>query len=196
MQNSLTYKIIAGVYKGRKLELPSLDSTRSTKNIVRESFFNTLQFDIIDKEFVEVFGGSGSMGLEALSRGASRAYFIELNFKAHKILQKNCNLIDRENSVIILGDSFQEFINLLPKLKNETIFYFDPPFEIREGMEGIYEKTQKLINQIPKNIAFLIAIEHISSHKMSKNIGEYELIKTKKFGNSSISYYKAKDEIY
>ena len=59
--------ISAGKYKHQKIYLPSLQSTRSTKSILKGSFFDTFQNDIIDKAFVEVFGGSGSMGLEALT---------------------------------------------------------------------------------------------------------------------------------
>ena len=88
--------ISAGKYKGRKIELPSLSSTRSTKAILKGSVFDTLQFDIVGETFVEVFGGSGSMGLEALSRGAKHAYFIEKNSAAYSILKKNCKLIDAQ----------------------------------------------------------------------------------------------------
>src|SRR5690554_5874058 len=89
-----TTTINAGKHKGKKLEIPAIDTTRSSKSILRESLFNTLQFDIIDKNFVEVFGGSGSVGLEALSRGAGDAYFIEYNHTAYRILEKNARNID------------------------------------------------------------------------------------------------------
>ena len=84
-----TTKIIAGKYKGKILELPSLDVTRSSKARLKESLFNVLQFDIIDKIFIESFAGSGSIGLEAISRGAKRAYFIEKDRNSYQILLKN-----------------------------------------------------------------------------------------------------------
>ena len=77
--NALTKKIIAGKYKGKTLKLPSKVTTRSSKGIVLEAFFNTLQYEIIDAVFVEVFSGSGSIGLEALSRGARQLFFMEIN---------------------------------------------------------------------------------------------------------------------
>jgi len=192
MKSNLSYKIIAGKYKGKKLSLPSLASTRGTKNIVRESFFNTVAFDIIDKNFVEVFGGSGSMGLEAVSRGVKKAYFIERDREAYRVLKNNSQVIDTNSTIVILGDSFSEFKNIVQKLDNQTIFYFDPPFEIRDGMENIYRKVEELIKQIPLSFAFLIAIEHMTKYKPNDKIGEFTKIKTKKFGNSSISYYKEK----
>lgn len=86
--NKLTKKIIAGKYKGKVLELPSKTTTRSSKAIVLESFFNTLQFDVIECNFVEVFSGSGSIGLEALSRGAKKIYFMEKDRDALSVLKK------------------------------------------------------------------------------------------------------------
>jgi len=68
----ITKKIVAGRFKNKVLKLPSKTTTRSSKAIVLESFFNTVQFDIIDATFVELFSGSGSVGLEALSRGAKK----------------------------------------------------------------------------------------------------------------------------
>ncbi len=185
-----TFTIIAGKYKGKKLSLPSLKTTRSTKTIIRESFFNTIQQNIIDNSFVEVFGGSGSIGLEAISRGAKKSYFIEIDREAFNYLRENCKKIDINRTEVIEGDSFKEFPKLLPNLPKETIFYFDPPFEIREGMENIYLKTKELIKKIPKEKAFLIAIEHRSKIEFENKIGEFSKIKTKKFGKSSISYYR------
>ena len=86
MKNSMSFtkKIISGKYKGRSLKLPSKTTTRSSKVIVLESFFNTIQFGIMDAVFVEVFSGSGSVGLEALSRGAKKIIFMEIKFAINK----------------------------------------------------------------------------------------------------------------
>ncbi len=185
----LTTYITAGKYKGKRLQLPSLSSTRSTKSILKESFFNTVQFDIVDAVFIEVFGGSGSMGLEAVSRGAKAAYFIEKDRDAYRVLKKNCEDIDKNKTYPFLGDSFDFFNILLDKIDEKAYFYFDPPFSIREGMDDIYEKVYNLIYSIPEEKAELIAIEHMSTKNMPERIGIFTIKKTKKFGKSSISYY-------
>ena len=154
--------ISAGKYKGRKIELPSLSSTRSTKAILKGSVFDTLQFDIVGETFVEVFGGSGSMGLEALSRGAKHAYFIEKNSAAYSILKKNCKLIDAQATTTLQGDSFTVLPTLFSQLTSKTYFYFDPPFSIREGMDDIYTKTVDLIASIPTSLTWQIIVEPIS----------------------------------
>ncbi|WP_200764107.1 16S rRNA (guanine(966)-N(2))-methyltransferase RsmD [Nitrosophilus alvini] len=192
MKKEFTTKIIAGKYKGKKIVLPPLEVTRSSKAILRESLFNRLQNEIYDTNFVEVFGGSGSVGLEALSRGAKYAYFIEKERNSYEILRRNAKNIDEKSTKIYLGDAFELIFDIVEELKRKkekAYFYFDPPFSIREGMEEIYDKVFETIKKIPKNIVEMIIIEHMSKLKMPEKLGNYKLEKTKKFGKSSLSYY-------
>ena len=187
-----TTKIIAGKYKGKTLELPSLDITRSSKARLKESLFNVLQFDIIDKIFIESFAGSGSIGLEAISRDAKRSYFVELNKNSYQILLKNCRAIDMQKCQTVQGDTFIQTPLILESLKNsndEVILYVDPPFDYREGMDNIYEKSFVMIENIENENIFMIIIEHESSLELPAILGKFTLNKTKKFGKSSLSYY-------
>ena len=191
-----TTKIIAGAYKGKVLSLPSLDVTRSSKAVLKESVFNVLQFDIIDKIFIESFAGSGSIGLEAISRGAKRAYFIELDKKSYSILVKNCKSINIEKCQTIQGNAFVQTPLILDFLKNskeEVILYVDPPFDFREGMEDIYDKSFRMIENIESDNIFKIIIEHESKLEVPKILGKFSLEKTRKFGKSSLSYFSYKD---
>ena len=187
-----TTKIIAGKYKGKTLELPSLDITRSSKARLKESLFNVLQFDIIDKIFIESFAGSGSIGLEAISRDAKRSYFVELNKNSYQILLKNCRAVDMQKCQRVQGDTFIQTPSILESLKNsndEVILYVDPPFDYREGMDNIYEKSFVMIENIENENIFMIIIEHESSLELPAILGKFSLNKTKKFGKSSLSYY-------
>ena len=193
MKQSLETRIIAGEFKGKKIKLPSSDVTRSSKNILRESLFNTLQYDVIDKNFVEVFAGSGSVGLEALSRGAKHVYFIELDKNSFEILKKNAKSLDINRCTLIFGDAFEKIFDVIEDLKRKkekAYFYFDPPFSIREGHEDIYDKVIETIKKIPKEVVEMIIIEHMTKVDLPKTIGKYELIKKRKFGKSSLSYYR------
>jgi len=188
----ITKKIIAGEFKGKTLTMPSKNTTRSSKAIVLESFFNTIQFDIIDANFVEVFSGSGSVGLEALSRGAKQIYFMEQDRDALNILKKNISLTDPTRCEVFGGDSFSNInsvVNILKRKKEDTYFYIDPPFSIRDGMDDIYDKTIDLIANLPKELVKLVIIEHMSGLKIPQKIENYELQKSKKFGNTTLSYY-------
>lgn len=186
----LFIQINGGKYKGKKITLPSLETTRSSKSILRESLFNTIQFDIVDKNFVEVFGGSGSMGLEALSRGAKDVYFIEKDHNAYAVLKKNASSLDSTHTHLTLGDSFEVYDEVIKRVDGESYFYFDPPFDIRDGMEGIYDKVLNLIEKTPADKVIMIVIEHMTKNTMPESIGVYKKRKFKKFGRSSLTYYE------
>lgn len=193
--NGPTTKIIAGKYKGKLLELPSLEVTRSSKARLKESLFNVLQFDIIDKIFIESFAGSGSIGLEAVSREAKRAYFVELDKNSYRILTKNCNAIEPQKCQTFMGDTFIQTPSILNSLKNsndELILYVDPPFDYREGMDEVYKKSFDMIENIENENIFMIIFEHVSTLEMPESLGKFILNKTKKFGKSSLSYYTYK----
>ncbi|ACM93352.1 N6-adenine-specific methylase [Nautilia profundicola AmH] len=186
-------KIIGGKYRGKKLYMGDKEVTRSTKNILKESVFNTLQWEVPDSTWVEMFSGVGSIGLEAISRGAKKAYFLEKDPEAARVLKKNIDSMDPEKCEIILGDSFETVWDVIEKLKRDkdrAFFYFDPPFAIREGYEDIYEKVQHLIKQLPKNNVEKVLIEHQSDYDFPEELGLYKKIKTRKFGKSSVTYYE------
>ena len=75
---------------------------------------------------------------------------------------------------------------------DEVVLYIDPPFDIRDGFDDIYKKVVNLIESIDEENIFLIAIEHISKVKFDENIGKFYQIKSKKFGLTTMSYYKVK----
>jgi len=189
-------KIIGGKYRGKKLYMGNKETTRSTKQILKESVFNSLQWEVPDSTWVEVFSGVGSIGLEAISRGAKKAYFLEKDPEAAKVLKRNIDSLkeeDKEKGEIILGDSFETIWDVIERLKRDkdrAIFYFDPPFAIREGYEDIYEKVQNLIKQLPKMNVEKILIEHQSDYEFPEYLGKYKKTKTKKFGKSAVTFYE------
>ena len=190
---NLTKKIISGKFKGKVLKLPSKTTTRSSKAIVLESFFNTLQFDIVDATFVELFSGSGSIGLEALSRGAKEIIFMEQDREALNTLKSNISLTDPTACRVYGGDSFsniKEVVRNLKKQNKSAYFYVDPPFSIREGMEDIYDKTMQLIANLPTEVVELIIIEHMTGLEIPTTLGNYKVMKSKKFGNTSLTYLR------
>ena len=188
-----TTTVTAGKHKGKRIEIPAITTTRSSKSILKESLFNTLQFEIMDKNFVEVFAGSGSIGFEALSRGAADAYFIEYNKIAFKSLENNAKKIDPAHAHLFFGDSFEKFATvygLVKRSDEKSYFYFDPPFATRDGMDEIYNKTIALIETIEPEVCEMVIIEHMTNLDMPERIGALSKIKKKKFGRSTLSYYQ------
>lgn len=192
MKNKATVQIIAGKYKNKTLQLPPLDTTRSTKSRLKESFFNVLQYDIIDTLFIEAFGGSGSIGLEAISRGAKHSYFCEIDKNSYKVLQQNSKSIDPQNTTTFLGNTFEKVPMILDQLKNkndEIILYIDPPFDIREGMDDIYSQCFKMVEAIENNNIMMVVFEHKTGLELPQQLGKFIQYKNKKFGKSSLTYY-------
>lgn len=189
-QNSI--KIIAGRLKNRSVLLPLTPTTRPTKSIARESLFDTLQSEIANYAFVEVFAGSGSVGIEAYSRGCQSVCFIEKSRDAYKTLQQNLKTLEIEGAYSLQGDSFSELSNItkyLAHIDQKAWFYMDPPFDIRENFADIYEKLTNLIASIDPKTARGVVIEHSSDAQIDEIIGKFELFKKRKFGKTTLSYY-------
>ncbi|OCX43128.1 16S rRNA (guanine(966)-N(2))-methyltransferase RsmD [Campylobacter ornithocola] len=180
--------IESGVYKGKKILLPSLDTTRSTKSIVKSCVFNVLRFSLQDKVFIEAFGGSALMALEARSNGCLKSYAIEKDKKAYEIALKNASSID-QNTICFNDDTFIKTPQIIQNSKEDIILYLDPPFDIREGFFNIYEKTLKLVENIQNSNVKIIIIEHHSTFKTPAKIQSYKKIKEKKFGSTTLSFY-------
>lgn len=187
-------RVIGGIFKGRNLQMAPLEVTRSSKAILKESLFNTLSSDVVGANFVEFFAGSGSIGIEALSRGAKSAVFFEQNRESYQALENNvkkvCKGCDCE---IIFGDTFANYKEALKGLRGFSIGYFDPPFDVREGMEGIYQRCFKMIKSLDSVVFGIVVLEHIASLRIPQNLGGFECVKTRKFGKSALSYFVAKE---
>ncbi|MFQ6342637.1 16S rRNA (guanine(966)-N(2))-methyltransferase RsmD [Campylobacter sp. VTCC 70190] len=192
-ETKLYTHIESGKFKGKKLLLPSLTTTRSTKSIVKNCVFNVIREDLRAKIFIEAFGGSGVMAAEALSNYALKAYAIELDTKAYKIALENAKNLDI-NLEIIHANTFEILPQLLERLKreyskNEIILYLDPPFDIREGFSDIYEKIYSFLENLDLKALNLIIFEHHSTIKTPKNLQNFQKSKEKKFGSTSLSFY-------
>nr|WP_315003964.1 RsmD family RNA methyltransferase [uncultured Campylobacter sp.] len=214
---TLFMQISSGIYRGKKLALPALSSTRSTKSIVKGSFFDTWRAELRGAAFIECFGGSGAMALEALSNGAKNVYAIEKDTAAHKIMRKNFELFGLGANAI-LGDCFERLPKILHELQGDingrsgansseshtvnssenylsdparrVFVYLDPPFAIRQGFGEIYERMLALIVRLGSvQCELLITIEHMSELELSPKIGDFALLKSRKFGATTMSYY-------
>ncbi len=182
--------INSGIYKGKKLNLPSLNTTRSTKNLVKSSFFDTMRFELKNLVFIECFGGSGVMAAEALSNGAKMAFAIEKDKKAFEILDKNLSF--SPNLKAVSGDSFEKINKILDDINDEILLFLDPPFSIRDGFGEIYQKCIEMVKKFQyKNIKFIV-FESESEVQFPQMLGNFIKFKDKKFGKTSLIYYEFK----
>jgi 16S rRNA (guanine966-N2)-methyltransferase len=129
-------RIISGYLKGKKLELPKDKLTRPLKDMVKESIFNILshskniKIDLRNSIILDLFSGSGSFGLECISRGAKHVYFNENYQKALEVLQKNIQNLKCEDKCTILSGSCFDLDKHFKKYAN--IVFLDPPFKEKD----------------------------------------------------------------
>jgi len=130
--------IIAGQYKNRKIVTPKGDDTRPTSSRLRESLFNICQNYIEDVDFLDLFAGSGSVGFEALSRGAKHVTFVENNRDAVNCINKTIESLEIENQADVrFGDVFAILERLTKQSKSFAIIYADPPYDTHIRMKDI-----------------------------------------------------------
>ena len=170
--------ITAGKYKGQKITAPDENITRPTLSKVRMSVFNTLQAmtDFEGASFLDMFSGSGIMGLEALSRGFSKIVMIEKNKKVYNVIKSNIRKYEKDNDIkLILGDSLKviQKLSFIP-----DIVYIDPPY-----YSGVYEQSLDAAVKICKGI---IILEHVTELDFS----DYNILKQKKYGDKFITFIK------
>lgn len=122
--------IISGLYKSRKIQAPKGEKTRPSSGRLREAFFNICQNKLEGASFLDLFAGSGAMGLEALSRGAKQATFVDNSRESTRCIQANLAALDiAANSEVIYSDVFEAMRKLAKRGRLFDLIYADPPYE-------------------------------------------------------------------
>ena len=126
-------RIIGGKYKGKRLKKVPGDVVRPMPDKLKESLFNIIQDDVRGSVFLDGFAGTGSVGIEALSRGAERAVFIEEYYPAVKVIKMNVEKCDVKDQVRIMHKEFNRAVIQLSKQKAKfDLIFLDPPYKLLE----------------------------------------------------------------
>lgn len=181
-------RIIGGHKKGTKLTVPDTSDTRPTKDRIRESIFNILcegmGYAFHKKRVLDIFAGSGSLGLEAFSRGASQAAFVENLPVTLKVLQQNiCKLGAQPNTHIIKKDALKTFTIPNPDPPYDFIF-LDPPYE----MKDLDPLLCQIIDQGWSMQTTLFIIE--KDQKTSVDYTKVKVIQEKTYGRTTVLFAK------
>lgn len=181
-------RVIAGEKRGKKLTSIPGDKIRPTTDKIKGAIFSSLQVDLRSaKVFVDLFSGSGAMGIEALSRGIETAYFFDISQESIEIIKKNIALTGYESRARVFkipGIKGLEMLSL-NKVSCDIIF-MDPPYVQGEGLEKILEiiSEKEILSETGK-----IVIESEKSVIMPLEKNKLVCYKSKKYGNSIVSYY-------
>ena len=175
-------RVIAGKYRSRNLKAG--ENFRPTTDRARETLFNILQSHIENSTFVDAFAGSGSVGIEALSRSAKKVYFVESNRKALHVLEQNVLSCCEQESWRIFTADVWKTLEILPK--DVDILFFDPPYE--------FQKYSKLLTNTATNFPkALYIIEHSSRKPIETPVG-LQLVRNVRIGETEISFYRQSAE--
>jgi len=176
-------RVITGSARGRRLEtLAGDDITRPTAESVKEALFSMIQFDIEDKRVLDLFAGSGQLGIEALSRGARFCTFVENNRNAKCVVEKNIAACRFENaSQVVLCDS----IVFSSRKGSFDIAFLDPPYH-----KGLIEKClPNLVSSISEN--GIIACESAKDEVLPEAAGNFKIYRERVYGKTKLTLYKA-----
>ena len=181
-------QVISGKYRGRKLISLDTEATKPTLTRIKGSAFDTIQDCVNDCIFLDLFAGSGSIGIEALSRGANRAYFIDNNPEARKIIEKNLKNISQENFVIIIDDCFNALDILAQKGVTFDVVYLDPPYK-----SDLYQPCLNMLaDKNMLSIGAVICMEQLSKNSLQDIPECYTILKSKEYGDKNLTILEYK----
>lgn len=179
-------RIITGIAKGRSIKAPEGQNTRPTSDRVKESLFNIISKKIYGAKVLDLFSGTGNLGLEALSRGAETCTFIEKNNDTYKILAYNVeNLGFASSSQLYKSDAFSALELLGRNNKKYDIIFLDPPYSM-----GLVEKSIKRIKELvllDKN--GIIVSECDEKDSVPENIYDIKIYRSEKYGRTKIYFW-------
>lgn len=180
-------KIISGTLKGRILKGFNLEGTRPTMDRVKESLFAMIQNKVKNSVVLDLFAGSGNLGIEAISNGAKLCYFNDINKECIKVIKDNISSFRIQEQVNILNKTWED---ALFYLKNSSIkfdlIFLDPPYNI----ECLNEVTLKILDYNLLNKNGLIICEVSNDYLMEYE--SLEKIKCKKYGDKSVIIFRNK----
>jgi 16S rRNA (guanine966-N2)-methyltransferase len=181
-------RIISGKFKGHKLVSFDEDHIRPTTDRVKESVFNIMAPYLESSRVLDLFSGTGSLGLEAFSRGASSVEMVEINPKSIKIIQKNLERLKITEGMKILKRDAVEFVKKYDGEPYDVIL-IDPPFPLKICETILMEVSQSKV----ANGETRIFIEHSKQEPLPPEIGTLRCIDTRSYGDKLAAFYEKRE---
>ena len=177
-------RVITGKAKGVVLKTPTGQSTRPTADRVKEALFSVIQFDIYGAKVLDLFGGSGQLGIEALSRGAKSAVFVDCQDAACKLIRENLSRTKLSEQGRVIKSDYLQFL----KTSSEKfdIIFLDPPYA-----ENFLENSLKIITEIDiLQSGGIIVAERPVEKALFLDFPGYVRSRDYKYGNTFISLFR------
>jgi len=180
-------RIITGKLRGRKLKSPKTNDVRPTSDKVKEAIFDMLQpYMIEDFVCMDVFAGSGNMGLEAISRGAKTVYFSDNSRDSLALVRENLKICEAEDNAVLLSGDYKS--NIARVHDKVDIFFVDPPYADKMTLPTI-NAIDNAGNLKPEGV---IVCEHSAKDVLPDEYLGYIAVKQRRYGAIGVTIYKVK----
>ncbi|WP_283610768.1 16S rRNA (guanine(966)-N(2))-methyltransferase RsmD [Faecalispora anaeroviscerum] len=178
-------RIITGSARGKKLQSLEGERVRPTPDRVKEALFNIIQFDLEGRRVLDLFAGSGQLGLEAISRGAREAVFVDSSRDSVSVVEKNIAATGFGEQAKVVNADFASFLSRNPQPFD--IALLDPPY--RTGL------LQQALPQVATvmNLGGTILCEHPSDEELPLSAGDFVKVRSYRYGKILLTVYRHKD---
>lgn len=195
-------RVIAGTFRGRRLTAPKGNRlVRPTADRVKESVFGILQEQVVAANFLDLCAGTGSMGIEALSRGAQHATFLERDPRCTTIIEQNlsvCGLTTEPHAryYLLRRDILKGIAYLHKRAAVFEIIYFDPPYGVslrdrsRDGIELYTTSLALLAETVLLGINSILLVEHAKQAVLPATVGSLSRDRQTRYGDTMVSFYR------
>ena len=179
-------RVIKGSARGAKLQTLEGESVRPTSEKTKEAVFSAIQFDIEGRRVLDLFAGSGQLGIEALSRGAERCVFIDSSAEALEVVKQNVKKTGFEKQAVISRMDYSQFLKGTKEVFD--IAFIDPPYAAGFTLTAL-EGVAKIMSDYG-----IIVCEHAADVEVPENVGGFKLSRQYKYGKLvTVTIYKKED---
>ncbi len=182
-------RVISGKARGTKLSSIESLSTRPTLDRVKESLFNIIQNNLKGAVVLDLFAGSGQLGIEALSRGANKAYLCDINRDAVKMIKQNLEKTKLKDKAVVINEDYKKALRTLNTNEKFDIIFIDPPYKEDIAVDSIIEIIHE--SRLKENGIMIIETDEIERDLREINkIENIKIIDQRKYGRASLIFIK------
>ncbi len=179
-------RVITGTARGKKLIAPPGLDVRPTTEMVKEAIFSSIHFDLPGASVLDLFSGSGQLGVEALSRGAKHCVFVDKSKSSIDVIRKNIEICGFNSQSRALNMDSIEYLSVAKTGIN--IALLDPPYK-----QGLILKAMPLLERIMSDNSIVVC-EHENELALEDSYGKLKKTKSKRYGKISVSYFEVASE--
>ncbi len=180
-------RVITGTARGRKLmTVEGTEVVRPTTDGVKEAIFSAIQFEIEGRTVLDLFAGSGQLGIEALSRGAKSAYFVDSSIQSIKVIKDNLRSTKLEENAHVVNMPFSAFLKSTRATFDIAIL--DPPYDLRIIQKALPHLEEKMSDN------GVIICEHEKECVLPRELGRFEIAKVLRHSRTSVTIYRPKTD--